>query len=324
VAAVERDGDPIVLGVDVGGTKTLAHAFGGRGETESIASWRSEGPADAAALLGLIESSVEDLAADPNEAVGLAAIGIGLAGWIDGEGVARRSPHVGDLVGVDLAAVVRRRFGVPVRVENDGNCTAVAALHSCETPPTSLLAVTLGTGIGAGLVLRGSLERGAHGYAGEPGHMVLEPDGPPCPCGQSGCWERYASGPGIARAAASAVQRGELDPADVGGTAAPNAEAVVSAAREGSAAARAVMEEFAAWVARGIAAVVNVVDPEVVALGGGLSAAADTWLPGVRRRLDANPTFAFRGTRVEVVRAAERAGAVGASLLARSELAGAP
>lgn len=324
MAAVEPDGHPIVLGVDVGGTKTLAHAFGGRGRVESVASWRSEGPADPDALVGLLDRCVEDLSAGSKESLGVAAIGIGLAGWIDGEGVARRSPHVGDMVGVDLGAVVGRRFGVPVCVENDGNCTAVAALHSCVATPASLLSVTLGTGIGAGLVVQGTLQRGAHGYAGEPGHMVLDPDGPSCPCGQTGCWERYASGPGIARAAASAIQRGELDPAGVGGTTAPNAEAVVAAARRGSAGARAVMDEFAAWVARGLAAVANVVDPDVVALGGGLSAAADTWLPEVRRHLDDNPTIAFRGMRVEVVQGAERAGAAGASLLARSELSGAP
>jgi glucokinase len=312
---------PLLVGLDVGGTKTLAVAIPqGAGAAEPVASVRSTDEPTAGSLAALVE---ELMSVVPGPGVPRpAAIGVGIAGWVDREGVARRAPHLPGLVGVDLAGGIGGRLAVPTVVDNDANCTALAALQSRSPVPRCLVAVTFGTGIGAGLVVEGELVRGAHGYAGEPGHMVLDPGGPQCPCGQRGCWERFASGSGLARAAAEAVARGELDRAVFGGSDAPSGEAVVGAARAGEGAARALMESFAAWVARGLAAVVNMVDPDVIALGGGLVASADTWLPEVQRLIAANPTTGHRHVTIEVVAGSEAAGAVGAALRAGRSLRG--
>ena len=134
--------------------------------------------------------------------------------------------------------------------------------------------VTLGTGIGGGLLQGGTLLTGAHGFAGELGHMVVDPSGPPCPCGRRGCWERFASGGGLGRLAREAAQAGQLpevvalaggDPEAVRG------EHVTAAARAGDPGALAVIGQLGWWVALGLANLVAVVDPSMVVLGGGLA-----------------------------------------------------
>jgi len=150
----------------------------------------------------------------------------------------------------------------------------------------------------------GRVRRGANGFAGEPGHMVVDPQGPPCPCGQRGCWERYASGPGLERLA----RRAGLDAVD--------GPAVVRAARSGDRAAQRVMDEFADWVALGLANVANLLDPQLLVVGGGLADAADAFLPRVRDLLAGNPTLRFRSLAVEAAQGGSVAGALGAALLA--------
>jgi glucokinase len=134
--------------------------------------------------------------------------------------------------------------------------------------------------------------------------MVVDPQGPPCPCGQRGCWERYASGPGLERLA----RRAGLDAVD--------GPAVVRAARSGDRAAQRVMDEFADWVALGLANVANLLDPQLLVVGGGLADAADAFLPRVRDLLAGNPTLRFRSLAVEAAQGGSVAGALGAALLA--------
>ena len=143
-----------------------------------------------------------------------------------------------------------------------------------------MMLVTLGTGIGGGMVSDGLLHRGRNGFAGEFGHMVVNPDGPRCPCGRRGCWERYASGSGLAMLAREAatghrlrdvVRRAGGDPQAVRG------EHVQLAARDGDSEALAVIDDFARWVALGLSNLTNAFDPEMFVLGGGLAAAADLY-----------------------------------------------
>ncbi len=144
-----------------------------------------------------------------------------------------------------------------------------------------MVLVTLGTGIGGGLVANGAVVRGRNGFAGEYGHMVVDPDGPRCPCGRRGCWERYASGSGLAmlareaataRRCAAVVELAGGDPQDVRG------EHVQAAARAGDAEALAVIDEFGRWVALGLSNLTNALDPEMFVLGGGLASGADLYL----------------------------------------------
>jgi glucokinase len=183
-----------------------------------------------------------------------------------------------------------------------------------------MVLVTLGTGIGGGVVAGGALQRGVNGFAGEFGHMVIDPSGPPCPCGRRGCWERFASGSGLAMLARDAATGHRLH--DVvrhagGDPQAVRGEHVQAAAREGDAEAVAVIDDFARWVALGLANLTNVLDPELFVLGGGLAAASDLYLEPIRRwyrellyQPDLRPI-----PRIEFARWGPLAGAVGAALL---------
>jgi glucokinase len=183
-----------------------------------------------------------------------------------------------------------------------------------------MVLVTLGTGIGGGLVSGGHLQRGSHGFAGEYGHMVIEPMGPPCPCGRRGCWERYASGSGLARLAREAaiglrahrvLEIAGGDPEAVRG------EMVQQAAREGDVDALAVIDEFGRWVALGLVNLANALDPERFVLGGGLAAGADLYLDPITtwfRELIYQPDLRPM-PEIAFAKWNERAGAVGAALL---------
>lgn len=251
------------------------------------------------------------------------AVGVGAPGLVDVDGVLRFAPNLPGVVNLNLRLALEACYpGVPVRVDNDATCAgwAEAVVGAAAGAPHTIL-VTLGTGIGGGIVVDGRLVRGANGFAGEVGHMVVHPDGPPCPCGKRGCWERFASGSGLGRLgreAAEAAPPGRIvelaggDPEDVRG------EHVTRAAAEGDEQATAVMERFAGWVALGLANLANAFDPTLFVLGGGLVAAGEVLLAPVRAAFAGLVLAARHRPAVPIVPAAlgEHAGAIGAALLA--------
>ena len=231
-------------------------------------------------------------------------------------------PHLRRLHDVALAELLAQRSGRPTVVDNDANCHAVAEqAGGAARGYDEALVVTLGTGIGAGIITSGQLLRGAHGFAGEPGHMVVDPNGPPCPCGKRGCWERVASGSGLGRLARDAAEGGRLDAVVERAGGDPDAvrgEHVTDSARAGDADARVVLGQFAHWIALGLANLANVLDPAIIVIGGGLVEAADLLLPEVRSRFADLVMAGDRRPEVPIVAAelGERAGAIGAALLA--------
>ena len=189
-------------------------------------------------------------------------------------------------------------------------------------PYGHVVMVTLGTGIGGGIVIDGRVEVGSAGFAGEIGHMVVDPAGPPCPCGRRGCWERYASGAGLGLLAREAALAGRLDgvvrraggdPENVRG------EDVSAAAAAGDPAARQVIGEVGRWVGFGLANLAAALDPECFVLGGGLVRAGDLLFDAARASFGELVEGGDRRPLAAVVPAAfgERAGAVGAALTAR-------
>lgn len=266
------------VGVDLGGTKIEAVALEGpheRGRLR-IATPRDDYAATVEAIAGLVErlESAAGRPAGAGSGARRAAVGLGIPGTVVPETGLVKNANSTWLIGRPLQADVERRLGRPVRVANDANCFALSeATDGAGTGASVVFGVILGTGVGGGLVVHGQVLTGANGIAGEWGHNPLpwpEPDewpGPSCYCGRTGCIETFLSGPGLAADHARHAGEPTGDPRGDALT----AEVVVARAAAGDPAAEATLHRYEARLARALASVVNIVDPDVIVLGGGLS-----------------------------------------------------
>ena len=309
---------PVTVGLDLGGTKCLGVVVDAEGRV--TAEHRLPTPRGERAIVDVLAAVAEALL--PGLPAGT-RVGVGAPGLVERSGVLRFAPNLPGVVDLDVRAELEARLGVGVRVDNDASCAgwAEARVGAARGADHAVL-VTLGTGIGGGLVVNGRLEAGAHGFAGEVGHMVIDPDGPPCPCGKRGCWERFASGSGLGRLARDAAHAGQAprvvelaggEPEGVRG------EHVTRAAAEGDAQARAIVARFARFLALGLANLANAFDPRVFVVGGGLVEAGEVLLAPTRAAFSDLVFAASHRPETPIVAAAlgERAGAIGAALLAR-------
>ena len=224
-----------------------------------------------------------------------------MQGMITPEGIVRESPNLTGAIELDLRSLLEKELGHAVDVENDATCAAHAEWQfGAGRGATDMWMVTLGTGIGGGFVSGSKLQRGSHGFAGEIGHMVVESQGILCKCGQRGCWERYASGSGLATIAGG--ERGEE---------------VIARAVAGDKQALGYLDTFGRWVAIGLVNLTNITDPNVIVIGGGMAEAADSVIPYVKKwfkeLLYAPDNRAHPELRVAQL--GEHAGAIGAALL---------
>lgn len=279
-------------GIDVGGTKCLGVALDSRGEI--VDEHRVATPSVADRLLDVLTELAERFAP-------IASLGVGVPGLVDRAGVLHAAPNLGAAAGLAVGPMLGERLGMAVRVDNDATCAAVAEWRAgAGRGHDDVVMVTLGTGIGGGVIAGGELQRGTNGFAGEIGHMVVDPAGPPCPCGRRGCWERYASGSGLGWLAGA--RRGEE---------------VVDEARMGSAEALAVIERYAWWIALGLANLTNMLDPAAIVIGGGLVSAADVLDEPLRRAFAELLYAPSRRPHPELhfAELGEHAGAIGAAYL---------
>jgi glucokinase len=306
-------GGRLAAGNDIGGTKCLGVVLDGSGAV--VREDRLPTPRGADALVDVLSELAGVLM--PYD-----TLGIGAAGLVTRDGIWRAAPNVVGIADLAIGARVAERLGHSVYVDNDATCATLAEWRlGAAQGASDVVLVTLGTGIGGGLVVNGALVRGVNGFSGEPGHMVIDPNGPPCVCGRRGCWERFASGSGLARLAREAAAGGRLrrvvglagdDPEAVRG------EHVQAAAREGDAEAIAVVDEWAWWVALGLVNLSNLLDPGVILMGGGLATAADLVLEPIRDHfvdLLYAPTHRPH-PRLDMTQLGEHSGAIGAALLA--------
>jgi predicted NBD/HSP70 family sugar kinase len=306
------------VGLDVGGTKTLGVLVGpdgGPGPGLRLPTQRG-GAAVATTAVEAVRRLVADAGLAPGDLLG---VGIGLPGIVDpATGRVEHAVNLGIVGGVPLAAEVSAALGgVPVRLENDLNVAALGAAHLLPDPAPDLAFLALGTGLAAGLVLDGRLRRGASGVAGEIGHLVHVPGGLPCPCGQRGCLEQYASGSALG-AAWARLADGRTDDR-------PAPAALFDAAAAGDAAALAVRDRFADAVAAAVRVLLLTTDVAHVVIGGGVSELGDPLLHVVRAELDRvardSPFLAsiHMAERVTLAPRGVPVGAVGAALVGRKE-----
>jgi glucokinase len=319
---VQGAAEPAVIGVDVGGTKVAAARVAGA-EAHHV----TQHPTDIAsrdALLAGIEAAVREVT-DRDGPVD--AVGVGLPSQIDfASGTVVFSANI-PLEGVPLRDELQRRLGTSVYIDNDANCAALAEAQFVDDAPAQhLVMITLGTGVGGGVVIDGRIFRGATGLGAELGHVVVDANGPECPgaCPNRGCLEAFCSGTALERAASAfAVANpttwlGQLA-ADHGGRV--KGKEVVAAAEEGDADAKTLLDALGRWLGVGIANFVNVFEPEHVVIGGGLSAAAGLFLATAEAEARARALpKAVERARISVARAGNDAGVIGAGLLAAQEL----
>ena len=315
----------VAIGVDVGGTKALALivARDGRvlGEVKSVT------PHDGSSAAGtataeVLTAQVRELCAQQGLNPSAVPIGIGLPGLMRRDGRLAFAPNLQSASGADLGKLLGSSLtSAFVFCENDANCAALCEHEwGAGRGIADFVMVTLGTGIGGGVVADGQLVRGRSGFAGEIGHMVVEARGAPCQCGGFGCWERYASGGGLRRLTSEAAAAGRL-PTLVerrGEAAAVRPEDVTTAAGEGLDEAVALMREMGWWLALGLSNLAAILDCGHFVIGGGLSAASELVLPYARECLidlvegyDARPTIT-----VTTSMFGPRSGAMGAALVA--------
>jgi glucokinase len=312
----------LTIGVDIGGTKVLGGVVDQTGEM--LAQSRRDTPAgDTAEIVRRVVSVIREL----REAHEVEAVGIGAAGWMDAArstilfapNLAWRNEPLRDLIQREIP-------DVPVSVENDGNVAAWAefTFGAARDAADSMVLITVGTGIGSGIVLGGRLVTGAYGIAGEIGHVVTVPGGHLCGCGRHGCLEQYASGSALVRFAQAAAKddpdsAGPLLALAGGDVEAVTGPLVTKAARAGDAASLAAFDRIGYWLASGLADLVQTLDPQVLVIGGGVIEAGDLLLAPARRYFD--EALAQRGRLpVGEVRPAlmgNKAGVVGAADLAR-------
>ncbi len=309
----------LAIGVDIGGTKVAAGIVDESGRV--LDRERRDTPDDVAHTEDAIVEVVELLAARHD----VVAVGIGAAGWVANDNATVLfSPHLA-WRDQPLRAELDERINLPLIVENDANAAAWAEhRYGIAAGQPVVVMVTLGTGIGGGLIIDGTVFRGAYGIACEYGHMTVVPDGRQCACGNRGCWEMYASGRALARDARSLAAESPMAAARMvelaGGSADGLDGPVVSAAAaEGDQAALSICTEMGRWLGRGLAGLAAVIDPSMFVIGGGVSAAGDLLLRPAREEY--RHTLTGRGfrpvARIEQVALGPDAGLIGAADLAR-------
>jgi glucokinase len=316
--------DPIVIGVDVGGTKVAAARI-----VDHACESHAEHPTEldsGEALIAQIEAAVREVIEKEGEP---AAIGVGLPSQIDFRtGTVVASVNI-PLEGVPLGKELSDRLKVPVHVDNDANCAALAEAHLVEEGPTDhLVMFTLGTGVGGGVVIDRKIFRGATGLGAELGHAVVDYDGPECPgaCPNRGCMEALCSGLALERDA-TAFAKGNPD-TRLGSLLAASDRGrvrgrdVVSAARDDrDEDALRLLEQLGTYLGVGIANAINTFEPEYIVIGGGLSQGADLFLDRAREEAEARALPALAGrVQIRLAQAGAKAGVIGAGLLAHQEL----
>jgi glucokinase len=282
-----------IVGVDLGGTNIIAGALSVDGKThlamQSIPT-SSESGADGVAdrIIGVIESVMQETTALTGAKRGdFIGVGIGAPGPLDREkGLVVVAPNLG-WKNFPLRDRIGERTKLPVTLDNDANCATVGEWwQGAARGGTTVIGMTIGTGIGGGLILDGRLFHGASDVAGEIGHTTIDLNGRHCKCGNYGCLEAYASGPAIATRAREVLVREEtasLLPSLVGGRLESiTAETVYKAAQQGDAVANEIVRDTARYLGAGIANLLNVINADVVVVAGGVTQAGDALFTPLR------------------------------------------
>lgn len=310
------------IGIDVGGTNVKIALVDDKGKiiySNSVPTYAQMGYEY---TVNNIKQAIRDLMKETNtKPSDIQGIGFDFPGQVDYKtGVVKLAPNIPGWVNVPIAKMIEDEFHIPTRIDNDVRCAALGELKfgagkGCE----NFVCITVGTGIGSGLVINGKLVRGAANAAGEIGHIKLQmQDGPICGCGDTGCLEAFASGPSIVAMAQEYLKSGKStkfrEMAGVDGEITPYI--VAKAAEAGDPVAKRIFEKTGYYIGMGLVSVINLLNPEKVIIGGGVAEAGDLLLEPIRKTIKER-AMVIAGSTVEIVPAelGNSAGVIGASML---------
>lgn len=315
------------VGVDIGGTNLKAGLVDENGVLLATQKMKVASIADDDGLAWTVASLVQELAHTVNISVSdVASVGVGVPGTVEIRSGSINYTCNLPLRNVPLRKLFHHYLSIPLYIENDANCAALAEfLVGAGRDSKRFVTITLGTGVGAGIVHNGKIYHGANGMAGEVGHMVIQRGGLPCPCGRHGCWEQYASATALKRMTAAALA---AHPHSILAQVVAENEGRVSgqsafiAARRGDPVGQQVCDEYVDYLACGVVNVVNIFQPDTLAIGGGVSnEAEEQLLLPVQQRVarESIPCGRDRRTRIVKAELGNRAGIIGAALLGKNK-----
>lgn len=317
------NGSELTVGIDIGGTSVRASVVDAQGR--QLDTLRTATPSTVEAL----EHGLHRLVMELRDRWAVEAVGLAIAGFLTPDRqVVRFSPHLAWRE-ARVPEVMSERIGLPVFAEHDANSAAIAELHfGAAAGGHNTLVLSIGTGIGAGMIMDGQIYRGSFGVAPEFGHLTVVPDGRPCSCGKRGCWERYCSGTALVDTVVELLAshdyprsvlaaESEADPGSLTG------RRVAAAAADGDRAALAAYADMAKWLGFGLGMIADIFDPDLIVLAGGVGAASGQFLDDAREHYAQAVTGAgYRQlARIRGTQLGEAAGVIGAAQVARQGLA---
>ena len=280
------------LGFDIGGTNLRVLRLNDDGSSSALQ--QQQHPNEPEAIISIVVKLARTLIQETTESI--TTIGVGCAGHVLPTGVIKSSPNLPNFIDFPLKQILEEEIQTQVLVENDANCSAWAEYQiGAGVGIENLLVISFGTGIGAGLILGGSIFRGSYGLAGEVGHMTLEENGRPCPCGNYGCWEQYSSGAELS----NLISRNETH-------AVPYED---------------ILTEFGEKVAVGFRNLSHILDPEMIIVTGGITSIGDPLLNAIQQAYHKRVGHRDNGklTQIRLGMFGNEAGALGAALMASAQ-----
>ena len=309
------------IGVDVGGTYVKIALVDANGEIKCSNKVSTRAEMGYEYTVGNIKQAIYDLIQESGITKNdIEGIGFGFPGQIDYQnGIVRELPNIPGWTNVPIAKIMEQEFGIKTKVDNDVRCAALGELkYGAGQNSKNLICVTIGTGIGSAIIIDGKLVRGASNAAGEIGHIKMSiHDGPICGCGDTGCFEAYASGPAIVAMAKDYIKGGksakfrelangkEIEP-----------YFVAQAAQQGDSVAKRIFEIMGEYIGVGLSSVVNLLNPERIVIGGGVADAGEILFDPIRRTIN-NRAMKISADALEIIPAklGNNAGVIGACLL---------
>jgi glucokinase len=312
------------LGIDLGGTNISAGIVNEKGELIAKTSTPTmNGRADADILDDMAMVCERLIEEQKLEKKDIKSVGIGMPGTVDRKrGVLKYANNI-NFKKLNVVKEMKSRLDLPVYIENDANCAAIGETHcGASSGYRNVIYITIGTGVGAGIIVDGKIYQGSFGGGGEAGHMVIVANGEMCTCGRKGCWEAYASASALAREgrmAAAKYPNCKIYELSDGNIKLVTAKMVFDAADRGDEIANKIIDDFIEYVAIGIVNLINIFQPEAVVLGGGLCAQGIRLTEPIKKIASSRVYGGECKTKICVASLGNDAGIVGAAMLGRGD-----